>query len=176
MEISQIAQKVIVNMERAIAKSPTGVTMVSIREYQNSNGEISNNIVNIGANLDNAKKKDIEFLKGKSGTTEIDELARLDLIKSLETPNANRSKGQIDAYTTIAKGIKVHNETGEIYVFGLRMKKEVVRQGIYPVVNSKALTIAKNALRKDLKSSKFTQFKISEISEIRIAGEEISFC
>ena len=176
MEISQIAQKVIDNMKRAIAKSPTGVTMVSIREYQNSNGEISNNIVNIGANLDNARKKDIEFLKGKSGTTEIDELARLELIKSLETPNANRSKGQIDAYTTITKGIKVHNVTGEIYVFGLRMKKEIVHQGTYPVVNSKALTIAKNVLRKELKSSKFTQFKISEISEIRIAGEEISFC
>ena len=73
MEISQIAKKVIANMERAIAKSPTGVTMVSIREYQNSNGEISNNIVNIGANLGNAKKKDIEFLRGKSGTTEVEE-------------------------------------------------------------------------------------------------------
>jgi hypothetical protein len=176
MEISQIAKKVIANMERAIAKSPTGVTMVSIREYQNSNGEISNNIVNIGANLDNAKKKDIEFLRGKSGTTEIEELARLELIKSLESPNANRSKGQIDAYTTITKGVKVHNVTGEIYVFGLRMKKEVLVKGIYPLVNSKGLTIAKNVLRKDLKSSKFTQFKISEISEIRIAGEEISFC
>ena len=176
MEISQISKKVIANMERAIAKSPTGVTMVSIREYQNSNGEISNNIVNIGANLGNAKKKDIELLRGKSGTTEVEEIARLELIKSLETPNANRSKGQIDAYTTITKGIKVHNVTGEIYVFGLRMKKEVVVKGIYPIVNSKAITIAKNVLRKDLKSSKFTQFKISEISEIRIAGEVISFC
>ena len=176
MEISQIAQKVIDNINRAIDKSPTGVTMVSIREYQNSNGEISNNIVNIGASLENAKNKDIEFLKGKTGSTEIEEIARLELIKSLESPNANRSKGQIDAYTTIAKGIKVHNATGEIYVFGLRMKKEIVQPGTYPIVNSKELTIAKNILRKDLKSSKFTQFKISEISEIRIAGEEISFC
>jgi len=84
-------------------------------------------------------------------------------------------KGQIDAYTTIAKGIKVHNVTGEIYVFGLRMKKEILQPGTYPTMNSKELTIAKNVLRKELKSSKFTQFKISEISEIKIAGEEISF-
>ena len=176
MEISQIAQKVIDNINRAIAKSPTGVTMVSIREYQNSNGEISNNIVNIGASLENAKAKDIQFLKSKSVSTEIEEIARLELIKSFESPNPNRSKGQIDAYTIITKGIKVHNVTGEIYVFGLRMKKEIVQPGTYPIVNSKELTIAKNALRKELKSSKFTQFKISEISEIRIAGEEISFC
>jgi hypothetical protein len=175
MEISQIAQKVIENLNRAILKSPTGVTMVSIRGYRNSNGEISNSIVNIGASLDNAKKKDIEFLKGRSGSTEIEELAIAELIKSLENPDSNRSKGQIDTYTIITKGLKVHNSTGEIYVFGLRMKKEIIQEGTYPSVNSKDLTIAKNALRKELKSSKFTQFKISEMGEIKIAGEEITF-
>ena len=175
MEISEIAQKVIDNLIRAIAKSPTGVTMVSIREYRNSKGEISNNIVNIGASLENAKTKDIQFLKNKITSNEIEEIARLELIKSFESPDSNRAKGQTDAYTTVTKGIKVHNVTGEIYIFGLRMKKEIIQPGTYPEVKSKELTIAKNALRKELKSSKFTQFKISEISEIRIAGEEISF-
>ena len=175
MEISQIAQRVIENLNRAISKSPTGVSMVSIKGYTNTYGEVSNNIVNIGASLDNAKVKDIQSLKGKIGTTDIEEQARLELIKSLETPHANRSRGQIEAYTIITKGLKVHNETGEIYVFGLRMKKEVIEEGTYPSVNSRALTIAKNVLRKDLKSSKFTQFKISEMGEIKIAGEEISF-
>ena len=175
MEISKIAKEVIENLGRAISKSPTGVSMVSIRAYTNSFGEISNNIVNIGASLSNAKVKDIDHLKGISTNSEIEEKARIELIKSLETPSEARSKGQIEAYTIIAKGIKVHNETGEIYVFGLRMKKEIVQEGTYPVVKSRELTISKNVLRKDLKSSKFTQFKISSMTVIRIAGEEISF-
>jgi hypothetical protein len=175
MEISVIAQNVINNLKRAIAKSPTGVTMVSIRGYRNSKGEISNNIVNIGASLSNAKAKDIQHLKNKIGATEIEEQARLELIKSFESPSEKRSNGQLDAYTIITKGIKVHNSTGEVYVFGLRLKKEVVQEGTYPKVNSRELTIAKKILSKELKSSKFTQFKMDSISEIRIAGEEITF-
>jgi hypothetical protein len=81
----------------------------------------------------------------------------------------------LDAYTIITKGIKVHNSTGEVYVFGLRLKKEVIQEGTYPKVNSRELTIAKKILSKELKSSKFTQFKMDSISEIRIAGEEITF-
>jgi len=176
MEITQIAKEVIENLNRAIAKSPTGVTMVSIRGYENSYGEVSNNIVNIGASLTNAKAKDIEFLEGKATDSDIQELARIELIKSLKSPAEKRSEGQVNAYTIVSKGIKVHNTTGEIYVFGLRMKKEVIEEGTYPTVKSKELTIAKNGLRKELKSTKFTQYKISSISEIRIAGEEISFC
>jgi hypothetical protein len=175
MEISEIALSVIENLKRAIAKSPTGVSMVSIKGYTNSNGEVSNNIINVGASLDNAKTKDIEFLKGITGNSEIEEQARIELISSLETKDSIRSRGQIDAYTVISKGIKVHNLTGEIYIFGLRMKKEVIQEGTYPEVKSRELTIAKNGLRKSLKSSKFTQFKISSMSGLRIAGEEISF-
>ena len=175
MEVTQIAKEVIENLNRAIAKSPTGVTMVSIRGYENSYGEVSNNLVNIGASLTNAKAKDIEFLEGKATDSDIQEIARIELIKSLKSSAEKRSQGQIQAYTVISKGIKVHNTTGEIYVFGLRMKKEVLEEGTYPTVKSKELTIAKNVLRKELKSTKFTQYKISSISEIRIAGEEISF-
>jgi hypothetical protein len=176
---SVIALKVINSLSNALVKSPNGVTLVSIKGYRNSYGEISNNVVNVGASLSNAKNKDIEKLQSLDVTTYGDsillEKARVELINSFIKPNENRSQGQIDAYTIVAKGIKVHNETGEIYIFGLRKDKKVIEQGVYPIVNSKPLTIAKNTLKKNLKSSKFTQFKLSATSVIRTNGEELIF-
>jgi len=152
----------------------------SIKVNSNSFGEVSNNLVNVGASLTNAKAKDVITLQSLDVTTLggdsiLLEKARVELINSFVNPNENRSQGQIDAYTIVAKGIKVHNETGEIYIFGLRNNKTVIEQGVYPIVNSRALTLAKNQLKKDLKSSKFTQYKLSSTSVIKLNGEELSF-
>jgi hypothetical protein len=180
IKTSIVALQVINALTSAIAKSPTGVTFVSIKDYTNSFGEVSNNLINVGASLTNAKLKDVETLKKLDVTTLVGdsilfEKARLELIDSFINPNENRSQGQINAYTIISKGIKVHNETGEIYIFGLRKSKVVTTKGIYPIVNSRALTIAKNTLKKDLKSSKFTQYKLSSSAIIRANGQELIF-
>jgi hypothetical protein len=177
---STIAIQVITNLSKVLAKSPTGVSLVSIKGYTNSFGEVSNNLVNVGASLTNAKAKDVTTLQNLDVTTLggdsiLLEKARVELINSFINPNENRSQGQIDAYTIVTKGIKVHNETGEIYIFGLRNSKTIIEQGVYPIVNSRALTIAKNQLKKDLKSSKFTQYKLSNTSVIKLNGEELSF-
>jgi hypothetical protein len=153
---------------------------VSIKGYTNSYGEVSNNLVNVGASLTNAKAKDVETLQNLDvtalgGDTILLEKARVELINSFINPNENRSNGQIDAYTIVAKGIKVHNETGEIYIFGLRNSKTIVEQGVYPIVNSKPLTLAKNQLRKELKSNKFTQYKLSSTTTMKMNGEELIF-
>lgn len=175
-----IALQVIANITNALAKSPTGVSFVSIKGYTNSYGEVSNNLVNVGATLAKAKAKDIETLQALDVTTLggdsiLLEKARVELINSFVNPNEVRSQAQIDAYTIVANGIKVHNETGEIYIFGLRTSKTVIEQGVYPTVNSRPLTLAKNQLKKDLKSSKFTQYKLSSTSTIKLNGEELIF-
>jgi hypothetical protein len=177
---SIVALKVINSLSNALAKSPTGVSFVSIKGYTNSYGEVSNNLVNVGASLTSAKYSDIETLQSLdvtalNGDSILLEKARVELINSFIAPNENRSNGQIDAYTIIAKGIKVHNQSGEIYVYGLRKSKTTLVEGVYPQVNSKPLTLAKNQLRKELKSSKFTQYKLSATSVIKTNGEEIIF-
>ena len=178
---SQIAIEVITNLTKVLAKSPTGVSFVSIKGYTNSYGEVSNNLVNVGASLTNAKAKDVETLQNLDVTTLggdsiLLEKARVELINSFINPNENRSQGQIDAYTIVAKGIKVHNTTGKIYIFGLRTNKTVIEQGVYPTVNSKPLTLAKNQLRKDLKSNKFTQYALENITSVKLNGETLEFC
>ena len=172
------ALAVITTIKRALEKSITGVSFVSIRNYTNSHGEVSNNLVNVGASYTNAKAKDIEFLENldfskhnfKSPNTLIEE-ARKELIASFIAPDKNRSNGQIEAYTTIFSGVKVHNETGVLYVYGYRENKTVLIEGVYPHVNSKPLTIAKNELRKLLRTGKFTQFALEIGNEVRTNGE-----
>jgi hypothetical protein len=171
---------VIATIKRALEKSITGVSFVSIRNYTNKNGEVSNNLVNVGASYENAKAKDIEFLENldyskhdfKSPNTLIEE-ARLALIASFLKPDENRSNGQIEAYTTIFAGVKVHNETGLLYVYGYRENKTVLVKGEYPTVNSKPLTIAKDELRKLLRTGKFTQFALEIGNEIKANGETL---
>jgi hypothetical protein len=175
-----IALQVINSLSNALAKSPTGVSFVSIKGYTNSYGEVSNNLVNVGASLTSAKYSDIETLQSLdvtalNGDSILLEKARVELINSFIAPNENRSNGQIDAYTIICKGVKVHNQSGEIYVYGLRKSKTTLVEGVYPQVNSKPLTLAKNTLRRELKSSKFTQYKLSSTSVIKLNGEELSF-
>ena len=177
---STTALQVIANLTSVLAKSPTGVSFVSIKGYTNAYGEVSNNLVNVGASLTNAKAKDVETLQALDvttlgGDTILLEKARVELINGFVNPNENRSQGQIEAYTIVAQGIKVHNETGEIFIFGLRNAKTIIEQGIYPIVNSRPLTLAKNSLKRDLKSSKFTMFKLSSTTAIKMNGEELTF-
>lgn len=179
--VSPKAQRVIDLLKGVVSNSPTGVGFVSIRSYTNSSNEISNNKVNIGASYENAVKKDIEFLKNLDITTIENrksdlvtlEKARISLIEAFISPNENRSNGQKDAYTHICKGLKVHNETAKVYIYGLRTEKTVLVKGEYKPKNSKVETIAKDELRKLLKTGKFTQYVVSEIESLKGNGEEI---
>lgn len=182
ISVSIEALKTINALQSALDKSPTGVSLISIKGYTNRFGEVSNNLVNAGAKLSSAKAKDVETLKALDITkidSDIDkvtlEKARVELLNSFTNPNQKRSQGQIDAYTKINECIKVHNETGEIYIFGLRLNKTIITKGEYKKVNSRPLTIAKRRLEKELKSSAFTNFKLSNMAKIRTNGEELIF-
>jgi len=181
--ISNEAQMIIDILKGAISKSPTGVSFISIKEYKNQYGEISNQTINIGKNLlKNAQLKDVETLKELDITTlntKSDkvtlELARTEMINSFTNPDKTRSNGQINAYTHITEGLKVHNQSAEIYVYGLRIRKETIIEGVYPTVNSKPLTVAKNELKTLLKSSKYVQLKVSEMIGLTGNKETLEF-
>ena len=140
-------------------------------------------LFNIGKNLlKNAQLKDVETLKELDITTlntKSDkvtlELARTEMINSFTNPDKTRSNGQINAYTHITEGLKVHNQSAEIYVYGLRIRKETIIEGVYPTVNSKPLTVAKNELKTLLKSSKYVQLKVSEMIGLTGNKETLEF-
>ena len=180
IQISNVATNVIGLVRNAIAKSPTGVSFFSIKNYTNKSGEVSNQLINIGVKYAATKEKDIKFLRELDVTTMqwqsamVDiEKARTALIEAFIAPDKARSEGQIDAYTVITDGVKVHNETGLLYIYGYRVNKTVLVEGEYKTVNSSKETIAKNELRKLLKTGNFVNFSIEVGNNLTANGETI---
>lgn len=180
LAVSTNALKVINLVKQAVSNSLTGVTFFSIKNYTNTQGEVSNVLINVGINYEKSKQQDIEFLKNinlsdyqfKSDKSDLIE-AKNELIASFQKPDKNRSEAQKDAYSTIFSGVKVHNETGLLYIYGYRVNKTVLKEGEYKHVNSSKKTIAKNELRKLLKTGKFTQYSIEVGNTLTAKGETI---
>jgi len=171
-----------------------GVTFVGIN-YTNKDNEQSQYLINVGVSYENAKKKDllslqnldvnkIENFKG----LDADSIAVLDdakkaLISALIKPNKAQSQAQIDAYSHLSNGMKIHNETFDLFVFGFKVKKTVQVKGDYKPTEfafegAKPLTRAKNFIRTQLmKSSKYRQFKINadQLHKMKVAGDTIIF-
>lgn len=146
---------------------------VGIRDYTNKYGEVSNYTILIGSNRYACKERDIAKLKLALQELEGVKLqACLEMIQSLEKPSETRSEAQTNAYTIITDGVKVHNDTGQIYVYGRKMAKVVKVKGEYPVVNSRPKTLAKRELENELKleSHLYRQYILDNINQIAIVG------
>lgn len=102
------------------------------------------------------------------------------LKESLAAMDENREhadytkKGQ---YESIGNGIKVNLKDMTCEIQGLQTARKVLVEGIYPKVNSKPLTIAKNKVRKELPVGRFKTLALDlgNIHDVRLNGEEIVF-
>jgi len=181
IKATPIAQAIIDNVKGAIAKSITGVSFASIKNYTSkSSGEIANHLFNLGVDLSTAKQKDIKMLQELDLTTfatKTDlptlEIARTELLNSLINPSVARSKGQTNAYENITNGIRVHKESGAVHIYGMFVSKEVIKKGEYKSVNSKPKTIAKKELQKLMKSTKFRTFIVNNIETLNLNKESL---
>lgn len=176
--ITSKALQVINKLETAIANSPTGVSFLSIKGYTaKGTGEVSDVLINLGVKYDRAIQKDIKKLETfdilrftKSSKINL-EIARTKLINSFVKPNEVRSQAQKDAYTHIGNtGLKVHNETGELFIYGFLRRKTVLVKGEYKTVKSNDITLAQNELKSYLLTSKFRQYTVSNIEAIKANG------
>lgn len=173
----------------------SGSTFVGIRGYANKNGEIANVTVNVGASYQNVLNGDLNKLNTITDESinqiaietnlpkeillqaivELIDSIQKNLSKDLEN-HTNQSKGQIDAYIPICKGIKLHKESLNVNVFGFLNKKTIIQEGTYPPSpKSRPLTIAKNELKKrlDLQTEKYRIYNIENIESVKIQGNEI---
>lgn len=157
-----------------------GTQFISVRGYENSEGEIANFVLNVGSKYENAKKKDIAKLQAilKEGKFENDlqKQAVEELLQSMITPNENRSKGQTETYETIEgfPMLKRHIVTRDLYIYGQRISKKVLVKGNYKTVNSRPLTIEKDKVRKDLRTSKLRLIKLGKEDQIKVNGRVIN--
>jgi hypothetical protein len=162
-------------------KEITGVSFVSVT-YINQQNEKHQTLFNVGVDYQRAKQKDIEFLKQLDVTTmssdldnELLETARIVLLDSFIKPSKTRSEGIANAYTHLGNGLKVHNETQTVYVYGMKVSKRVIEEGDKQEDTRSELTKAKDAIRSLLKSTQYRQFKIESSLQYKISGDTIIF-
>lgn len=179
------------------AKTINGVSYVGIRGYVNKQGEVSNQLLNVGVSYEKMMQNDfISLLTNKENVK--NELAKkfdialiekgynelyISLEKRLSKPEIKeklrlendstikRSDAQIDAYTHVATGVKVHNETGKINVFGFVERKTIIEAIVYENSEQKDLTKCKRAIEKFCKC-KLVKYKTFDFNkgEIKIKG------
>jgi len=147
-----------------------GTSFCAVRGYESKGtGEIANHLIQTGYSYENANKHDLAILKAADAATVAAQIgedtgmvadAIAALIKSVEKPDPVLSESQKNAYTHVGAGLKVHNETGQLYVTGLTVRKQVLIAGEYKVVNSKPATIVKNKVSKalNLRKGKIRQY------------------
>ena len=144
-------------------------------------GETARHTLRLGASVENAYRKDIKTLeKARRTLSGIAGIACDELISSLEE-SLEKGVGNNSAYTckdvyvNIAKGIKVHKETGEVHLTGFSRSKVTLKEGTYKEVKSAEKTIEKNKLKKLLLSGKFRQFVLTNIESAKLNGKELIF-
>lgn len=184
------------------AKTIKGTTFVGVRGYLNRYNELSNQTFLAGVSYANLLNNDLikltsnEVKKQVVGLYATNDKALVkkaynELVTSLkkrtssekekEQLRANNDKtiklsdAQINAYTQLAKGVKINDESNEVYVFGLMVRKTKLAEGVYPVKKSQKKTIVKNAINKisDQRQAKYRMFKVGKANEINLQGVTI---
>ena len=81
------------------------------------------------------------------------------------------SDAQKDAYIHLTKGVKLHIETMQLHVFGLVVKKTVIKSIEYKETKSRELTIIQNKIKKvcEFKQDKYRNF-IFDKAEVQLQG------
>jgi len=177
------------------SKTIKGTSFVGVRNYENSKGEISNQTFVVGINYANLLENDLDTLTNfdlnpilkKYPTERLTVLkAYNELLTSLVKRTATevekeklrqandltikQSDAQTDAYTTIGKGLS--HKDNELYLFGLSVRKTVLKAIEYPTTNSRIKTIIKNDIKKqsDLKDLKVRRFKLGGFETLKMQG------
>jgi len=184
--------KVIVN-----CKTIKGSAFVGIKGYENSKGEVSNQTILVGYDYLKMLKNDLLKLKTlnidsiiekygeKIATIAYSELLNSltkltateeekEYLKRVKDETITRSNAQKDAYTTLANGLKLHND-GRLFLTGLCLRKKVLVKGTYKTVVSSDKTLAKNDIKKlaNLSNDKIRTFIFGSINEVNLQGVSI---
>ncbi|MHA1754672.1 MAG: hypothetical protein ACTSYR_04060 [Candidatus Odinarchaeia archaeon] len=145
--------------------------------YTNKAGEKASYTVGVNFSYPNAIVKDLDKLNNAN----IENLTKLvqfpkelveKAVNKLTTSfinnqnketQSNQSKGQQDAYINIFDGIKIHKDTQEVKLYGMKIQKTIIEKGIYKPKNSRDLTLCQNAIKKALNftTSKYRMFSIT---------------
>jgi hypothetical protein len=159
--------------------------LIAINRYTNLDGEKTKRRINIGFSWEKLKKDDlailnagVEFIPSVKYTQADWNVAIAELKQSIIAPSEARSNAQSNAYLSMTDNgaVRYNYNKQELYIMGLELdgSKTVIEEGEVRVVNSAPKTIAKNVIKREyLKQGLIRNFKVKEIGEVKMRGEEI---
>jgi hypothetical protein len=177
------------------AKTIKGTSFIGVRGYENKQGEVSNQTLLVGYNylnmLENDKQKlmntDISSVITKYGE-KVAQTALEELLVSLAKRTATeeekeqlrkkadltirQSDAQLNAYTNLAKGIRLHNDSGQIHVTGVMVSKTIIEGGVYSSSNPRTKTLAKKMINKlaNVQHAYVKTFILNKTEETNLQG------
>lgn len=166
-----------------LAKLRTSSTFLTLKGYRSESGEIADINIVFHVSYKNALLRSIGILEAVVPNDELEAQAKRECIASymssldkIETTPIEEIEDSYRRFTDsngkYIKGVKLHEQTGVLHIYGLVTQKRVIMPGLYKKVNSKPLTIAKDKLRRLCPVSKFRQFRITEdqVDSISVEG------
>ena len=181
MEQSIKNQKELIERLQSLAGQASFVSFI----YRNKKaGELARHTIIFGVSYERQLRDSLTALSILEPTfvTELEHEAAQELRKSFEKSLEYIAKGEQnpdytkrDAYVTIAPGLKYTLSTKDFNVSGLEHTKVVLEPGQYPKVESKPLTVAKNAIRRLLPVGRWREFCINceNLEVARLQGTEL---
>jgi hypothetical protein len=175
---SSVLSEIISAFARATGHGPS---FVGVTYTAKKTGETARYVFSIGTNYLNLLNKSLVELGGISVESELDKAAHAAVKASLEKSIAAHEKGeQSDDYTKkgmyrdLSPGVKEFND-GTCEIAGIQISRKVITPGVYKTVNSAPLTLAKQAIEKQLSKSKYKTLCIDagNLESIRVGGNEI---
>jgi len=179
------------------SKTIKGTSFVGVRNYENSKGEISNQTFIVGINYANLLENDLDTLTNfnlkpikekypneiatvnkaynelltslvKRTATEVEK----EKLRQANDLTIKQSDAQTDAYTNVENAKGLSHKDNELYLFGLSVRKTILKAIDYPTTNSRIKTIIKNDIKKqsDLKDLKVRRFKLGGFETLKMQG------
>lgn len=166
-----------------LGKLRTSSTFLTLKGYRSESGEVADYNIVFHMSYKNALLRSIAVLESIIPEDELEAQAKKECLESFMTSLDKMENTPIeeieDSYRRFTdsdgqyiKGVKLHEETNTLHVYGLVVNKKVIMPGIYKKTNRKPLTIAKDKLRRLCPVSKFRQFKITpdQLDSICVEG------
>jgi hypothetical protein len=141
--------------------------------------EKARHVLLLGADFTELYEKDKQVLEAllPSLTGLAQEACEQLLASRQHKPGTNPASTTAEAYEYVdCPGLKVHIDTNELHIMGLKVSKVVIGEpSKYRHVKSRPLTIEKDKIREMLPSSRIRQFNLGDACTVKIDGQTLNF-
>ena len=170
--LKDLQKKCVYTPSGNVSKTKTDKTVLDkIKTCENKLKAHSELVTNLIKNLDS--DTNISVLKNLLNEYEL----------KLVGNKTNNSIGQTDAYNHICKGVKIHKESNNLYVYGFKINKKIIKhmgdemKKEYDRKESVKgeKTKFKDEFRKNMKSTKYRTIIVRNVKNIRFDGKTIEF-